>query len=221
MVGLVVGVGCGAEPVVESRPDPDRATAIAAAESQVEVVAAPTPVDPATAGSPPEVVLVWHNVGHLYQSFFAHTELVTPLSQALAGRVRGPVNVHVRWDDKAFVGTIRLRVLPNTLISPALGTGDVVPLHELAPLTEALSTYRSAAGSRFDVRLASFKVAIESFSGARHCVIPVAGRPPDGTLVSPCVEINGEERCGTPGPTGVSFAPDVAADLRACLQPKG
>jgi hypothetical protein len=31
------------------------------------------------------------------------------------------------------------------------------------------------------------------------------------------VEVNGKERCGTPGPEGVRFAPDVADDIAACL----
>ncbi|HCH64660.1 MAG TPA: hypothetical protein DFR83_17770, partial [Deltaproteobacteria bacterium] len=126
------------------------------------------------------------------------------------------------WDQEAFAGTIRLRILPDTLVTPALGSGSQVPLQSLAPLTQALAAYRADVASRFDIRIASFDVALESFSGARHCVFPIAGKPPpDGRLLSPCVMLNGQERCGTPKPDGVAFAPDVAEDLRACLTPKG
>ena len=173
-------------------------------------------------GVAPPVLLVWDNISDLYQSFFSKNEIVTRLSEDLTGYANGPVNLHIRWDEASFVGTIRLRILPDTLIDPSLGEGTKVPLQALAPLTTALATYRSEVASRFDIRVASFSVALESFSGARHCVFPVVGTPPpDGRLLSPCVQLNGQERCGTPEPDGVVFAPDVADDLRACLTPKG
>lgn len=224
---------CGTPPAPEPTPaGPDRATAVAAAEAQAQAQAevqaqaasgpGTVPAVDARTGVAPEILLVWDNVSDLYQSFFSHREPVTRLSEDLTGYANGPVNVHVRWDQKNFVGTIRLRVLPGTLLEPQLGAGAEVPLQALAPLTTALATYRSDVASRFDVRVASFKVALESFSGARHCVFDVAGRPPpDGRVVSPCVQINGTEHCGTPGPTGVTFPPAVADDLRACLVPQG
>jgi len=161
-------------------------------------------------------------VGDLYQSFFSHAGPITDLSTGLAGHANGPVNVHIRWDQEQFLGTIRLRILPGTLVAPPLGSGELVPLQKLAPMTTALASYRADVAGRFDVRVASFKVALESFSGARHCIFNIAGKPPpDGRVVSPCVMLNGQERCGTPEAEGVRFAPDVADDLRACLIPKG
>lgn len=225
-------IGCESAPPADTRPaEPDRATAIAAAEAQEQQVAqtpslapAQTPADasaPRTGVAPP-VLLVWDNISDLYRSFFSKTEVVANLSEGLTGYANGPVNLHIRWDEAALVGTIRLRILPDTLIDPQLGEGKKVPLQALAPLTTAIATYRAEVASRFDIRVASFSVALESFSGARHCVFPVVGTPPpDGRLLSPCVQLNGEERCGTPQPDGVVFAADVAEDLRACLRPQG
>ena len=231
VTSLVVGVGCaGGAPEAQVPEEPDRATAIAAAEAQVEQASADRVVDavvqPAasatTEGEAPQVVLVWDNISDLYRSFFSHEEPLTVLSSGLAGVANGPVNIHVRWDQEAFAGTIRLRIRPDTLVSPQLGSGTQVPLQALAPLTTALAAYRADVSSRFDIRIASFDVALESFSGARHCVFPIVGKPPpDGRLLSPCVLLNGQERCGTPKPDGVSFSPEVADDLRECLTPKG
>lgn len=217
--------------VVEPSADEAIAQAEAQAEARAEAQAAsqaselaPKPGEASVVppGKAPEILLVWDNVGALYQSFFSHREPVTTLSTDLAGHANGPVNIRIRWDQEKFTGTIRLRVLPGTLVNPPLGSGSLVPLQQLAPMTTALATYRSDVAGRFDVRVASFKVAIESFSGARHCIFDVAGRPPpDGRLVSPCVQLNGKERCGTPEADGVRFSLDVADDIRACLQPSG
>lgn len=230
--GLVTGlIGCsGAPPETVTPDEPDRAEAIAAAEAQGAQAAAAAPTDavaqtastPRAVGDAPQVLLVWDNISDLYRSFFSRTEPQTRLSGDLAGYANGPVNLHVRWDQEAFSGAIRLRILPDTLVSPQLGEGGLVPLQALAPLTTALATYRSDVSSRFDIRIESFEVSLESFSGARHCVFPIVGKsPPDGRLLSPCVWLNGQERCGTPQPEGVLFSPDVADDLRACLTPKG
>jgi hypothetical protein len=225
---LAISLSCAESPEpVPGTSEPDRATAVAAAEAQAARRVAPAAssepsVRPSRDGVAPQVLLVWDNVGDLYQSFFSKTEPVTRLSEDLAGYANGPVNVRIRWDQENFLGTIRLRVLPGTLIDPALGSGPVVPLQELSPLTTALATYRADVASRFDVRVASFKIAVESFSGARHCVFPVLGTPPpDGRIVSPCVELNGQERCGNTVLGGVEFSPEVAEDLRACLTPQG
>ena len=229
--GLLTGmVACsGSAPETVAPDEPDRAEAIAAAEAQ-EAQAAATPdiavgpggVAPRPEGEAPQVLLVWDNISDLYRSFFSHTEPLTRLSSDLVGYANGPVNLYVRWDQEAFSGAIRLRILPDTLVAPQLGEGGLVPLQALAPLTTALASYRSDVSSRFDIRIESFEVALESFSGARHCVFPIVGKsPPDGRLLSPCVWLNGQERCGTPKPEGVLFSPDVASDLRACLTPKG
>ena len=161
---------------------------------------------------------MWDGISHLHQSFFADPNIVTPLSAALTGEVRGPANVYVRYDSTNFRGSVRLQLRPDTLVRKPRRTGDALLLQDLAPITVALARYRSDVASQKDLRIESFQVGIESFRGPRACVFEVAGRPPpDGRLVSPCVSLNGQERCGTPGPEGVRFTPDVAADIAACL----
>jgi len=168
---------------------------------------------------PVQVVLVWQGIGQLHKGFFSDSALVTRLSADLGGLVASPANIYVRYDSKVFVGSIRLQLRPDTLTLPVATTGDdVVRLQDLAPITTALATYRSAVAGRFDLRVESFAVGIESFRGPHGCVFGVVGQaPPDGRVVSPCVDVDGQQRCGEPGPDGVRFGPDVAKIVRSCL----
>jgi len=167
---------------------------------------------------PVQPELQWSGVGNLHKSFFTDTDVIQQLSADLTGEVRSPAPIAVRYDSKAFMGQIHLLLDPGALPRPVGGSGDVIQLQDLAPLTTALARYRSAVASRFDLRVESFSVAIESVRSGRACTFRVAGPPPpDGRLVSPCVRINGADRCGEPTPEGVRFAADAAADVRACL----
>lgn len=240
-VGLALG--CASSP--PEPPEPSQADAVARAEA-IAAAEAPTdpvggPGEPSTAaatagpvdglspagappeGPPPELVFVWHEIGPLYQSFFTHAEVIAQLQQDLQGVARGPVNIHVYYDQKRFVGDIRLQLLPGTLIAAVGGTGRDVHLSQLAPVTTALATYRSSVSARFDVRVASFRVGVEAFQGPRHCVFGIVGTPPpDGKVVSPCVELNGQSRCGEPQPGGmVQFSEPLAKEIRTCLMPRG
>lgn len=233
---LVAAGACTGEPAPPPPPEIDPAEAIEKAEA-LYAPADPPPdapadaVDPApAAGSvstdggaavtdePVQIVFVWEGISALYQSFLSDVEVVTGLSAALTGEVRGPANVYVRYDSEHHRGSMRLQLRPDTLLKPPRRSGDTIALQDLAPLTTALASYRSGVASRKDYRLESFKVGLESFRGARSCIFHVAGTPPpDGHLVSPCVEINGQQKCGDPSPAGVTFPPDVAADVAACL----
>lgn len=167
---------------------------------------------------PVQVVLVWDGISNLHQSFFADPSIVTGLSAGLTGEVLGPANIYIRYDATNFRGSIRLQLRPDSLVRTPRRDGDVIMLQDLAPITTALAAYRSAVASQKDYRIESFSVGIESFRGARACIFDVAGRPPpDGRLVSPCVQINGREECGAPGPGGVRFQPAAAGHIAACL----
>lgn len=219
----VVLVACTGSPV-EEVPEPSPAEAVARAEELAEApapVAAPTPVEAAGDAAPPELVFVWHGIGPLYQSFFTHDDVVKQLQADLRGWVRGPANVHVYYNEQTFVGDIRIQILPNTLLRRIPIEGAAVGLSGLAPLTTALARYRDAVSGRFDVRVASFKVAVESVQGPRHCVFGVVGRPPpDGRTISPCVTLNGQQRCGEAQADGsVRFGSKLVDDLRECLNP--
>jgi hypothetical protein len=164
------------------------------------------------------VVLVWTGIGDLHKGFFTTSELVTRLAADLHGTVAAPANVHIRFDSRWHKGWIQLKLLPGTLRLPIGDAGAVVNLQALAPITSGLAHYRSAVAGRFDMRVDSFKVGIEAFRGAKHCVFGVAGLPPpDGRAVSPCVEINGTEHCGVPETGGMRFEASVAETIRECL----
>jgi hypothetical protein len=170
------------------------------------------------AAEPVQVVLVWEGIGPLHKGFFSDAQATTGLSVGLAGTVKAPANVYVRYDSATFVGSVRLQLRPDTLRLPVRHQGEVVALADLAPITQALAAYRSDVAGRYDVRVQSFSVGIESFRGADGCVFGVAGAPPpDGTVVSPCVVVGGQQRCGQPEAEGVRFPPEVARAIKACL----
>lgn len=169
-------------------------------------------------GEPVAVVLIWEGIGALHRGFFSQGELTTHLSIGLTGTVKPPANIYVRHDNKNYVGSVRLRLLPGTLLLPVGVEGDKVDMQALAPLMMALAAYRTEVAQRFDVRVASFSVGVESFRGATSCIFGATGAPPaDGRIVDPCVVVNGQSQCGTPEPGGVRFPPAVARQLAACL----
>ncbi|NOY26199.1 MAG: hypothetical protein GXP62_10045 [Oligoflexia bacterium] len=165
-----------------------------------------------------QVVLVWQGISSLHKSFFSNSQATTALSLGLAGTVQGPANIYVRYDSVEFLGTIRLQLRPGTLRLVVRHDGDLIRLSDLAPVTRALAAYRSAVASHYDIRVESFRVGIESFRGPTSCIFGVAGTPPpDGSLLSPCVQVDGVEHCGRPEVGGIRFEPAVARAVRRCL----
>ncbi len=223
LAGLVVWVAACGDPAPPPEPPVDPVSARAEAEALARTVAPPTEAPVVTSsGAPAELVFSWHEVGPLYQGFFLDQVAVTQLATDWSGRLSGRANVHVYWDEANDIGRIRLQLLPGTLNSPVGGEGEVLRLQDLAPLTEPLARYRERLAGQFDVRIASFRVELESVRGARLCVVSIiGGHPPDGRVISPCVELNGREVCGRPEAAGVRFAAEQAEDLRACLDPRG
>lgn len=227
---LLLGLAACGDPPPPAAPEPTPEEALAKAEALAAPAAspgaavAPSPAPPPKDGvEAPDLVFVWHEIGPLYQSFFTHQEVITALQADLHGWVQGPVNIHIYYDQQRFVGDIRLQLLPGTLVRPVTISGTDVALGELAPITTALATYRSAVSGRFDVRVESFRIGIESFQGPRHCLFTAAGAPPpDGKLVSPCVTLNSQARCGEPQAGGsVRFGAALAKDVQECLEPRG
>lgn len=212
----------------------------AAAEALLEQQQqAPTPVPPSPSAPPPEaaaapdggvvagaveveklaqVVLIWEGIGNLYKNFFSDQDAVTSLAAGLGPHLADPVDVTVRYNAEDSVGDILIKLRPGQLTEPITATGDTIQLQGLAPVTTALATYRSTIASRFDFRVESFRVSLESYRGARVCQLTLAGKPPpDGRLISPCVTVNGQKQCGQPTEAGVTFSAAVASDIRACL----
>jgi len=169
-------------------------------------------------GDVPPLVLVWTGIAELHKSFFRTSELVTRLAVELQAQVVPPASVHIRFDNGWHKGWLQLQLRPGTLRRPIGGEATLIPLQELAPITTALATYRSSVAGRYDMRVESFHVGIESDRGPVRCVFGVGGLPPpDGRTVSSCVEINSQEHCGTEEPGGVRFSPEIAEKIRACL----
>ena len=226
-------MACG-DPPPPAAPELDPAEAEAAAEAllaaQDASAQAPAPEGAPQDGpaavvvgevetvEPVQIELKWDGIGNLHKGFFADPAVVEPLGAGLAGEVRGPVPVVVRYDSKEFTGQIRLQLDPGRLERSVRVEGDRIALQDLSGITTTLAEYRSGVSGRFDLRVESFTVGIESIRAGRACVFGLAGPPPpDGRLVSPCVEINGRVRCGEAAPNGVRFPPDVAQDVLACL----
>ena len=69
------------------------------------------------------------------------------------------------------------------------------------------------------MRVASFRIYVDFFRKAVHCRVGAEGEhPPDGTRVSPCVELNSQETCGLAEASGVRFDAEAAARLETCFQ---
>ena len=217
-MSLLLLAACTGAPTAEEERAAAEATAEALAGS-----ADPGPSPTVSAGSlddaePVQVVLVWDGIGPLHKSFFSDQEAVTELATDLAGHLKPPADVHVRYDSQEMLGDIQLRLAPDALVSPVAATQERVNLQALVPITTALASYRSNVAARFDFRVESFRVGIESYRGHRICQLSLAGTPPpDGTLISPCVTINGQQHCGEAAAEGVTFSQEAAAHLRACL----
>jgi hypothetical protein len=224
---VVSMLACGGSP--ESTDIPESAATSEAAPSAAQEPAtvraqAPAPTEtteikPAVGGKGPPLVLVWNGISALHKSFFSTQDVVTRLAGALQGTIQPPANVHIRFDSKRHKGWIQLQLRPETLRLSVGGEGDLVRLQDLAPITTALATYRSTVAGRYDVRVESFHVGIESYRGPVRCVFGVGGlKPPDGKTVSSCVEINSTRHCGTEEADGVRFTTEVADKIRDCLR---
>ena len=229
VLGLVALVSCSGEPDSGKPDNLIAAEAIAAAEAaqaeeRAKAVSAGGDASPAAlvapipGAEPVEIVLIWQGIGNLHRSWFSSTGATRYLTEGFAGRVVGPANVYVRHDNEKYIGSIRLQLRPDTLKLPVAVEGDVVSLSALAPLTVALASYRSHVSGNYDLRVQSFSVGIESIRGAHSCIFGLAGQPPpDGSLISPCVQIDGAEVCGVTEPGGVRFPAEAVKTLKTCL----
>ena len=216
----------------DSEPDAPEGSEAYAAEAAAEALLEQAPVPPPSPSPSAEaeadegaqiaelaqVVLVWEGISGLYKGFFSDRDAVTELAEGLGPWLESPVDVTIRYNAEDSVGDILVKLRPGQLRQPVSVDGDTIDLQGLAPVTVALAAYRSSIASRFDFRVESFRVSLESYRGARVCQLTLAGAPPpDGRLISPCVQINGQGICGQPTQEGVVFPSQSAADLAVCL----
>lgn len=165
------------------------------------------------------VEVQWDGIGALHKGFFSDREAMTRLAEDLAPWMKDTVQLHIRYDQEEHVGSLVIQVAPDQLRVPVRVLEGFVGLAVLAPLTTALATFRDDVAGRFDFRVASFHLGLDFFRGPAHCRVTAAGEhPPDGKLVSPCVLLNNDERCGTPEPGGARFDGEALSRLETCLE---
>jgi len=170
-------------------------------------------------GASAVAVLNFTGVGGLYKGFFSDSKAVAALGENLTGSVTSPALVHVRYSEADLAGSIALEVTPSELLlSPGVSEKGNVVLQDLAPALAALAKYRSAIAGRFDLRVDTFKILLLASKGSHVCVLGAAGpMPPDGSLVSPCVEVDGSEVCGNAAADGVQFPEESQRIIQQCL----
>ena len=180
---------------------------------------ASAPVSPPSTGEASQVVLVWDGISPLHKTFFLDEAAVEQLGRDLSGHVQPPANVYISFDSKWHTGRILLRLLPGTGVGLVPGDSNDLNLALISPILQGLARYRSRVAARYDTRVESFHVGIDSYRGPNHCRFSAVGPlPPDGTMVNGCVQLNGTEHCGLSTDAGLRFEADVAETIRTCLK---
>jgi hypothetical protein len=166
----------------------------------------------------PDIQFIWTGIGQLHKGFFLSTPLIGALSKDLAGVVKSPATIHVSFDSAEHLGHIRFVMEPGVLIRPVDMSSEGVALQSLVPITQALARYRASVAGRFDLRIGSFAVGIQSEIGGARCVFGITGPPPpDGSIISGCVVIDGTSRCGQLVGSRVQFERADHRSIAACL----
>ena len=232
MSSLVLWValsGCASEPSVNNTqprgPAPQAVNSVS--EEQTPVLTVPevrtvetvAPAVDAATGEAERVVLVWDVISNLHRSFFLDAAALEQLGRDMAVHVKPPANIHISFDMDRHIGRIQIKLLPDTAIGLATGEGEVVNLASISPLLQGMARYRSSVAARYDTRVEAFRIAIDSYRGLTHCRFSASGPlPPDGTVVSGCVDLNGVPTCGQPVDGGLLFSAADATKIRDCLR---
>ncbi|MCB9760939.1 MAG: hypothetical protein H6739_13960 [Alphaproteobacteria bacterium] len=165
------------------------------------------------------IEIIWDGIGPLYKNFFSNQAALTELSYGLEPHLNGPVQLKIRYDSQEFVGGIRVQVPPDGLKAPLRMDDGAVDLAALAPITTAMATYRDAIAGNYDVRVQSFHIGLDFFRGPVYCGVGIGGgHPPDGTVVSPCLSVNGNEVCGTLEGGLVRYPKEEWKRIRGCFE---
>lgn len=158
-----------------------------------------------------EVRLKFKGVGRLYRGFFAEKAGVQALGKGLAGCVAGEASVVVTYDDTHRIGRIVVDVPVQALTCHGALGEDGLELSGLAPLGKAVAAWRDDIASKKDLRVWSFKVGVAVRDGMGGAILWARGQyPTDGSTFSPCVGVDGIERCAAgerrDGTSKLSFA---------------
>lgn len=218
---IVVGLMACADGERNSVSATEQAVAIPSVVSQEKPVMAveTNPVARVQAGvKGPDIRFIWTGIGQLHKGFFLSTPQISALSNDLAGVVKSPATILVLFDSEEHLGHIRFVMEPGVLIRPVEMSSEGVALQSLVPITQALARYRASVAGRFDLRIGSFAVGIQSEIGGARCVFGITGPPPpDGSTISGCVVIDGSTRCGQLVGRRVHFERADHQSIAACL----
>jgi hypothetical protein len=171
------------------------------------------------------VTLAFAGVGGLHRSYFGTPEHVGRLGKELGACLKGTARVVISWDEEERIGRIVLDAQPEALAAcPIQMTDGGADVTSLAPIGQALATYRDAIGGHFDLRVSSFRIGVSMLKGAHLCTLWAAGQfPPDGKTWSGCVGMGGVEQCAAEDRhaplTVLPFSGEELRYLSGCTQP--
>ena len=133
----------------------------------------------------PKLSFEWKNVGPLHRGFIGDLERGQFLREQLNFLATPEVTLISSWSDQQASGTLRLKLYtPNALSEGPNSNSRWATLTQAA---QAMTDFRTQIGGRFDVRLLSFEIEIETVQG---CVFNVLERTASKTAVlSPCFEL--------------------------------
>jgi hypothetical protein len=219
LLAAVIGCNSTTTSIESVAPEQTSVTVDKASEKSEAKSKAVAPVRPPSSGEPIKVLVVWQGISPLHKTFFLDNAALEQLGRDLAGHVQPPANVYVSFDSKWHVGRILLRLLPGTGVDLEPGDANELNLGVISPVLQGLARYRARVAARYDTRVASFHVGIDSFRGPNHCRFSAVGpQPPDGTVVDGCVQLNGVDECGVSLDKSIRFEPETAEAIRACLK---
>ena len=134
----------------------------------------------------PKLSYEWTNVGPLHRGFIGDPERGQRLREQLNILETPEVTLSSSWSDHNASGSLRLRLYTPNVLSQDQNTHSRWAI--LGQVAQAMTDFRAQIGGRFDIRLLSFEIELETVQG---CVFNVLERTSSKTAVlSPCFELS-------------------------------
>ena len=156
-----------------------------------------------------------HSISPLYRTFLADPRGLEILGLGLSGLVPSPGQVFVSYNSEEAFGLIALRVPPMAGLVPAEDQGWSVARVDEA--FQTLHAFREHLGGNFDLRLASFRIAVQFVRGSGTCsLLPEDDRNPE--TVAECVQVGRERTCGSVRDGLLTVSDSDRGKLSACFR---
>jgi len=155
----------------------------------------------------------------VYQAWLIGSEYVDPLEEALGTWLSGEVIVTIAPIEDTNKPLIFLEVERPALVQLAGVDGSLLAIQDLAPLSAALGSYRQSVGTVWPGFLPSrikLKISFPPYS----CTFEdnrLAST--QGDVLHACVEMNGQQHCGSPEGNGARFNTESMRGLEVCVGP--